>query len=126
MVFQGAVQSLMKVGRRKLVIKIPATLKELAEGMDDISYAKNFYRGYGEAADGSICLIFIPDGMLKLIRKAKHGLSDGTFAILPRDQPRFAQLYTIHFKCYESVSKTFLFQFVFIKKTIYVKILIIF
>lgn len=99
----------MKKGRRELVIPIPDNFKELAESIGEVEFVKNFYRGFAEDDDGGICLIFILKSMLKPLRNAKHLLGDGTFAILPRIPLKFAQLYTLHFRCFKSVSKHFNF-----------------
>lgn len=104
-VYAGKINNLMKKGRQERVIPIPDNFKELAESIGGVEFVKNFYRGFAEDEDGGICLIFILNTMMKALRTAKHLLADGTFAVLPRIPLKFAQLYTIHFKCFKSVRK---------------------
>lgn len=100
--------------RKSATFPIPDDLTELIENLETLDQLKNFYKGGFQAADGSMGLIFVRPGMIQPLKSARHFLGDGTFAILPRN-PKFAQLYTVHFQIFDTVIK-------FLKKKFYLHI----
>lgn len=93
----------MKKARAGATFPIPDELTDLIGQMETLESMNSFYRGGFTASDGSLGLVFIKSGMMKLLKKATHLLGDGTYEILPRN-PRFAQLYIIHFRAFDTVS----------------------
>lgn len=88
--------------RKLATFPIPDDLTELIQNLENLDQVKNFYKGGFEAADGSMGLVFVRPGMVRPLKSARRFLGDGTFAILARN-PKFAQLYTIHFQIFDTV-----------------------
>lgn len=67
----------------------PTNLEELHEMLQEYRSTRHFYKGMSRATDGSVCLIFIHNNMMRPLSQCSQLFCDSTFDVCMQTEFHF-------------------------------------